>query len=163
MKKTFLMTLVIAAVCASFTTGCTSVVASKVGKQVSVYMPAVIQPEIETKNNIIRGTATVHILFGFLPIRPSEQAVGVNYGINDSSFILNASAAINENIARNAAAYDAIAGAEADIILAPQYVITTKNYLIFKSITCKVKGFPGYIKGVKVLDCQNVDAKFLEN
>jgi len=59
----------------------------------------------------------------------------------------------SEIVARNAAAYKATTSANADIILAPQYVVTTEDYFVYKSINCKVKGYPGYIKGVKVVDC----------
>ena len=138
--------------------GCTNIEASKVGNPVSVHIPVFVKPDIETKNDVITGSATVHSLFGIFSWGPSCQAVGIDYGTTTAitggalgdllSFTYK-----SELAARNAAAYEATKSANADIILAPQYVITTKDYLIYKSINCKVKGYPGFIKGVRVVDC----------
>ena len=47
---------------------------------------------------------------------------------------------------------NAVISQYADIILAPQYVLTTKDYFLYKSINCKVKGFPGFVKGIEVVE-----------
>lgn len=157
MKKSLILAGV-ASVIALIGTGCTSIEASKVGDQVQVNMPVFVKPTVETKDTVINGSATVHSIFGIFSWGPNSQAVGVDYGINSIATggvfdNLLTYTSKSEMVARNAAAYEATTSAKADIILAPQYVLTTKDYFVYKSINCKVKGFPGYIKGVKVVEC----------
>ena len=158
MKKTLFMTSVLAGVMALLGTGCSSIEASKVGDQVSVHMPVFVKPTVETKDTVINGSATVHSILGIFTWGPNAQAVGVNYGTSAAITggvlgDLLSFTSKSEIVARNAAAYKATTSANADIILAPQYVVTIEDYFIYKSINCKVKGYPGYIKGVKVVDC----------
>lgn len=158
MKKSLLMIGFIAGAVSLIGTGCSSIEASKVGDQVQVNMPVFVTPTVETKDTVINGSATVHSILGIFSWGPNSQVVGVNYGINAdvTGGVLGdllSFTSKSEMVARNAAAYEATTSAKADIILAPQYVLTTKDYFVYKSINCKVKGFPGYIKGVKVIDC----------
>lgn len=157
MKKTFFMISFIAGAIALFGTGCTNIETNKVGDQVSVHMPVFVKPTIETKDTVISGSATVHSILGIFTWGPNAQAVGINYGVaaagGGAVGDLLSFTKTSENVARNAAAYNATTSANADIILAPQYVVTIEDYFVYKSINCKVKGYPGYIKGVKVIDC----------
>ena len=157
MKKNLFVASCVAVFIAIFSTGCTSIEASKVGNPVTVHMPVRIKPTVETKNTMISGSATVHSILGIFTWGPNAQAVGISYGGNSVIFNgvlgdLFSFTSQSEIVARNAAAYNATTSADADIILAPQYVLTTEDYFVYKSINCKVKGFPGYIKGVKVID-----------
>ena len=158
MKKAFFMFSIVAGAVILLGAGCTSIEASKVGNQVSVHMPVIVKPTIETKDIMIDGSATVHSILGIFTWGPNAQAVGVDYGtvtavgggvLGDLLSFTSKS----EIVARNAAAYKATTSANADIILAPQYVVTIEDYFFYKSINCKVKGYPGYIKGIKVVDC----------
>lgn len=158
MKKSLLVFAVSVAAMVMLGTGCTSIEANKVGDQVSVHMPVFVKPTIETKNTEINGSATVHSILGIFTWGPNAQAVGVNYGVRTDvqGGILGELLTFtgkSEIIVRNAAAYRATNSVKADIILAPRYVVTVKDYFIYKSINCTVKGYPGYIKGVKVVDC----------
>lgn len=155
MKKTIIVSMCAAGVLAILGTGCTSVETNRVGNQLQVNMPVMVQPTIETGNQVINGSATVHSIFGIFTWGPSEQAVGVDYGVASNgggtlSELLSFTAK-SEVVARNAATYNATTSAKADIILAPQYVLTVNDYFFYKSINCKVKGFPGYLKSVKVV------------
>lgn len=157
MKKSILALAVVAGASLLFGNACTSIEASKVGNQVQVQMPVFVKPTVEAKNTLINGDATVHSIFGIFTWGPSSQAVGVDYGFATSITggalgDLLSFTSKSEAVARNAAAYDATTSSGADIILAPQYVLTTKDYFVYKSINCKVKGFPGYVKGVKIVD-----------
>ena len=157
MKKTFFLTALIAGAMTMVGSGCTNIEASKVGEHVSVHMPVVVQPTIETKNTVITGSATVHSIFGIFTWGPNAQAVGVDYGLdnNTSGGIIGDLLSFTSTsaiAARNAAVYKATASADADIILAPRYVVTVEDWFIYKSINCKVEGYPGYIKGVQVVD-----------
>jgi len=158
MKKTLFMLSLVTGAVILLGSGCTSIEASKVGDQVSVHMPVLVKPTIETKDTLINGSATVHSIFGIFTWGPNAQAVGVDYGTatavtGGALGELLSFTSKSEIVARNAAAYKATTSANADIILAPQYVVTTEDYFVYKSINCKVKGYPGYIKGVKVVDC----------
>jgi hypothetical protein len=157
MKTNFLVLSFIVGGLVLFCSGCTSVKANKVGEQISVTMPVVVKPIIETQDTLISGSATIHSLFGIFTWGPSTQAVGIDYALDETvkggelgnllSFV-----GISEIVARNAAAYNATVTADADIILAPRYIITVTDLFIYKKISCEVKGYPGFIKGVKVTD-----------
>lgn len=166
MKKAIAMSMCAASVLAIVGTGCTSIETNRVGNQVQVNMPVVIQPTIETKDQVINGSATVHSILGIFSWGPNAQAIGVNYGVlganggnccvvgaNGGGLLVDllSFTSKSEIVARNAAAYNATTSVKADIILAPQYVLTTEDYFFYKSINCKVKGFPGFVKGVKVI------------
>ena len=146
---------------AALVAGCTNMETNRVGEQVSIHMPVYIHPDVEVKNERISGSATVHCILGIFCWGPSEWAVGLNYGT--AGFQLGADlvrfsnellpvVSTSEALARNAAAYDAAQKGEADILLAPQYVLTTDNYFLYKKVKCEVKGFPGALKGVEVVD-----------
>lgn len=161
MKKSFFAVAFASAAVAMIATGCTSVEANKVGDQVHVVMPVYVKPDIETSNNLISGEATLHsILGGLITWGVDSQAVGVDYRNSDPSSSKDgifgqyrAMLVGDESIARNGAAYDATTKANADIILTPRYVTKSESFWIFyKRVNCKVKGFPGYIKSVKVVD-----------
>ena len=165
MKKTLLTFAAGVGAVAMLATGCTSIEASKVGDPVQVQMPVKVQPKVETKNQLITGSATVHSILGIFTWGPNAQAVGVLYGTEvavggGALGDLLSFTSKSEIVARNAAAYNATTGAQADIILAPQYVLTTDDYFFYKSINCKVKGFPGYVRGVEVIQpsCEAVPA-----
>lgn len=157
MKKSLLAFSILAGAVALMGSACSHIEVNKVGEQVSVSMPVLIQPDVETKNEKISGSATVHSILGIFTWGPNAQAIGVNYGVNASNNggalgDLLSFTTQSENVARNAAAYNATTAANADIILAPQYVLTTKDYFFYKSINCEVKGFPGFVKSVKVVN-----------
>lgn len=163
MKKNLFAKILFVSLMVLLGAGCTSIESSKVGNQVSVRMPVFVKPTIETKDTVINGSATVHSIFGIFTWGAKAQAVGVNYGTytavtgGELGNLLTFTSK-SEIAARNAATYEATASVNADIILAPQYTVTIEDYFVYKSINCKVKGYPGYIKGVKIVDCQTPNA-----
>ncbi len=158
MKKQMLALGLLAGVVAMMGTGCINYEASKVGQQVAVNMPVLVKPDIVTKNTLIEGEATVNCLFGLITWGVDSQAVGVNYGVPGTEAGILPLPDPNA-VARNGAAWDATKKGDADIILAPRYEVTTEDYFVFKKINCKVKGYPGNIKGVTVVDCPPPPAK----
>ena len=111
MKKSFSALSVIAGVVAMLVTGCSTIETNKVGRQVNPQIPVLIKPQIETKNNVINGEATVHSILGIFTWGPNAQAVGVDYGtgsgvIGGSLGDLLSFTSKSEIVARNAAAYD---------------------------------------------------------
>ncbi len=151
MKKKFFGLALAAGAMMLAGTGCSSIESSKVSAQVNVKFKEVkVDADIEAREQQVTGSATVHTLFGFLVWGANAEAVGVDYygtgWLDVSSFFISPSTLK----ARNAAAYNALAPLKADLILAPQYTLTTEDFLIYKKVNCKVKGFPGFVKKVKI-------------
>lgn len=147
MKKMFILALA-AFGCAAISTGCISTEANRVGDQIAVKMELRVNPQVDVKNQKISGSAAVHSVLGFINWGVSAQAVGVNFGTSADAFSLLPS---GENVAKNGAVYNACLKNKADLLVAPQYVITKKDFIVYKVVQCQVTGFPGTVKGVKVL------------
>jgi hypothetical protein len=98
----------------------------------------------------ISGQASVTKILFFTLGSDSNYEDGVVYagaGTRSAIPLLGGNGAISK--AKAAAAYKAIHNSGADLIVAPQYVIHTKDYTIFKTITAKVTGYAGHIKSIK--------------
>lgn len=147
MKKMLLLALA-AIGCATISTGCISTEANRVGDQISVRMILRVDPQVDVKNQKISGSAAVHSVLGFINWGVNAQAMGVNFGTTADAFSLIPS---GENVARNGAVYNACTKNKADLLIAPQYVIKTKDFIVYKVVQCQVTGYPGTVKGVKVL------------
>jgi hypothetical protein len=147
MKKMLLLALA-AVGCAVLSTGCISTEANRVGDQISVKMSLKLDPQVDVKSQKVSGSAAVHSVLGFINWGVNSQAVGVNFGT--SADFLNI-VPNGENVAKNGAVYNACIKNKADLLVAPQYVITKKNFIVYQVIQCQVTGFPGYVKSVKVV------------
>ena len=79
MKKSLFVFSAIAGAASMLFTGCSTIEANKVGEQVAVRIPVLIQPKIETNDQMISGSATVHSILGIFTWGPKAKAVGVNY------------------------------------------------------------------------------------
>lgn len=145
MNKIFMMITVV--VLGIVSTGCTSFETNRVGEQVKVDMAVKVEPEIEAGKQMVEGNATVNCLFGLFTWGVDSQALGVNYTNNGISGGLFTSSA---DIAKNGAAYNACTDAKADLLLAPRYNLTVKDYFVFKTVKCQVKGYPGVLKSIKI-------------
>lgn len=147
MKKMFLFALAAVAVTV-FSAGCssTSVVTNRFGQQIEMRMQKVtFAPEITVGDKYVSGTSSTTVYCGFIRIgETSKQAVGVSFS-GDNSFWGSADAY------QRAAIYDACLKSKADILIAPQYTTTAEGNFFKKTVSCTVKGFPGFIKGVKLL------------
>ena len=147
MKKMVLFALA-AGVVTIFVAGCssTSVVTNRFGQQVELRMQKVtFAPEITVGDKYVSGTSSTTVYCGLIRIgETSKQAVGVSFS-NESSFWGGADAY------QRAAIYDACTKSNADILVIPQYTTTTEGNFFKKTVTCTVKGFPGFIKSVKIL------------
>ncbi len=151
MKKSIAASLCAAGALALAGVGCTNIETNRPGSQLEIVMPVVIQPEIEVGAEQISGSATIHSILGIFSWGVDSQAVGVDYGVDTLDRDLLAVFSSSDITARNAAMYDAVTKGKADVMMAPQYVLTVDDYFFYKSINCKVKGYPGVLKGVKVV------------
>ena len=57
--------------------------------------------------------------------------------------------ASGDQVAKQGATYNACEAAKADVILGAKYKLDIADYFVYKTIKCKVTGYPGTIKGVK--------------
>ncbi len=149
MNKSFIA-VVAGGMLALVATGCTSFETNRTGNPVEIKMQAEVKPEIEAGKNMVDGHARVNCLFGIFTWGVDSQAVGVNYGTGDSGglgFFSNPA-----DMARNGAAFNACNDSKADLLLAPRYNVTVKDYFVFKTVDCDVKGYPGKLKSIKVIN-----------
>ncbi len=51
---------------------------------------------------------------------------------------------------KSAAAYNAVRGSGADVLINPSYIVEDTNFLLFREIDVTVTGYAGKIKGFKV-------------
>lgn len=91
----------------------------------------------------ISGESTSSYFLIFQVGGDNKFADGMSYS-SESQF--NAIFKARENKTKSAAAFKAVKGSGADIIVHPNYEIQINNYLIFKQIKVKVTGYAGYFK-----------------
>ncbi len=133
-------------------TACAGLEANKAGNDVQISMPLHVEPDVQVGNSPVYGSATVHsFLFGLIRIGDGKQAIGIDYFEKPEIITLSKPWLLYGQIAaRNAAAYDAMKKANADIILAPRYEVEYLDLLIYSRFDCEIKGYPGRINGVRV-------------
>ena len=131
-------------------TGCSSFETNRQGQPIDIRMPLDVIPNVVAQDTKVAGSAKVSCLFGIFTWGCEKQAVGVTYGTPaEGASFLKFFVGAND-VARNGAAYDACSKANADILLTPQYDLTVKDYFVFKTVDCQVKGFPATIKNVTI-------------
>lgn len=101
--------------------------------------------DVTVGKKVVAGEATVHNLFGIISWGVSSFA--------DDAFAVTTNLPIKlatgDTVAKQGAAYNACAAAKADVILGAKYKLDITDYIVYKSIKCKVTGYPGTINGVK--------------
>jgi hypothetical protein len=104
-----------------------------------------LTPDIEVGKHI-HGYGKRNVLLGF-----------ITWG--DKSFAENAGATGfgEATKAKKAAAYEALTEGKADILIGAQYVVTERNYIIFKSYKAEAMGFAGNFKNVRQVKEFNTD------
>jgi hypothetical protein len=98
---------------------------------------AKLTPDV-TVGQKVQGFGQRNVLFGF-----------IKWGNN--KYAENAGAQGNNDYvkAKKAAAYNALSGDGADILVGPQYTVTEKNYLIFQRYEAQATGFVGNFNNVR--------------
>ena len=146
MKKSLFALSVIAGAVALMVTGCssTSVETNRFGGPLDVEMKVKVFPQIQVGEGCITGSSLTTVYCGFIKIGDtSRQVSGITFNAEKSIWS-------GSNAYQRAAIYDACSKNNADILLAPQYTTTIEGNFFKRTVSCSVKGFPGYIKGVKV-------------
>jgi hypothetical protein len=149
MKKSLFALVVMAGTAMMLLSGCasTSVDTNRFGSQVALKMKEVeFIPQIAVGDEYISGASECTVYCGFIRIGDiSKQASGISFTSGDSIWG-------GADAYQRAAIYDACTKNKADILLAPQYTTTVDGHFFKKTVSCTVKGFPGYIKSVKLVE-----------
>ena len=98
---------------------------------------------------VVAGEATVHNLFGIISWGPTAFADDAFVSVDNGASLLPFKLAMPADLAKQAASYNACAKAKADVILAAKYKLDIADYFVYKTIKCKVSGYPGTVKGIK--------------
>lgn len=123
-------------------TGCTSVNTNDVAKAVSIdRMKVPYEVVLDCKKEKVKNEASVSVLFGFITWGESNFADDTALG--DFSLFSPAGQV------KAAAVYKACKASKSDVLLATKYEIKTKDYFVFKTVKCKVAGYPAKVTGVK--------------
>ena len=119
-------------------TGCASVnqshIYSPVGVSISSEMTADVDVDLSKK---LIGTAKGTYFLGIVKISGDSKYADGYGGLGTTGKV------------KAAAAFDAISKSDGDILVSPQYVVTTKFIFPFKTISVDVGAFEGKIKEIK--------------
>lgn len=99
----------------------------------------------------ISGQSSTNILFNFLAFGGDSQfADGVTYG-GASGGGAGLALPFPDPVAttKAAAAYKAVKSSGADLIVAPRYEVSVKDYFVFKRVDVTVTGNKGSINGIR--------------
>jgi uncharacterized protein YceK len=147
MKNIYLFALMIALVGIS---GCGSLRTSQYSSPVSSTVEANLKANVEVGSKI-HGKATSTTLFWLFTFGPDTFVDGVNYGVATSTNSGLFSGFFGDKFTevKEAAAYDAVSKAGADLIIAPKYTVEYNNYLILNITKASVSGYKGTIKSIQ--------------
>ncbi len=124
-------------------TGCSSLNQSAVSPALEHRATSEFKADVEVGKKTT-GKSTTTVILGFIKLGDNQFADGVGYG---TGFSLGLSGAEG---AKSAAAYKAIKAANADILVAPTYIVKEEGFgPIYTTIEAEVTGFAGTVKGVK--------------
>ncbi len=101
-------------------------------------------------NKVLKGSAQQVTVLWFIDIEKAEQfADGVTYNGGGSGFSLFSGGLVDSTKA--AAAYRAVAKQEADVIVAPQYIVRVESKFLglYKKVTASVTGYAGKIRNIR--------------
>ena len=149
MKK--LLCLIISAIVVFAATGCTTIDTNRSGAQIEITCQKDFEPTVKVSEQAIEAEASVSSLFGIFTWGVNNTAVGVDFGTGASANLIPFFKGAAE-IAREGAVYNACVNNNADFLVTPRYYVTTNDYIVFKTIHCKVIGFPGQIVKVTPID-----------
>jgi len=133
----------------SLITGCSSLHESSPSPALNSKVTADFSADIEV-GNVTKGSAQKIIILG-IPFGDTKYANGVNYGASGSISIFDGIYGYNQvELAKSAAAYNALKKMSADILIAPRYTVDEFNFFyLFRTIDVDVTGYSGSIKSVK--------------
>lgn len=98
----------------------------------------------------ISGESSTNVLFNFLSFGGDNEFVdGVTYGGASGGGGLGLALPDPVSTTKAAAAFKAVKSSGADLIVAPRYEVSIKDYFIFKKVDVKVTGSKGSINSIR--------------
>lgn len=149
MKK--VLGVAVIATAAMMSTGCISKNSAEFSSPLQTQLKAELRPSI-TVGDKISGESSATVLLGIFTLgAPTTVADGIAYTAAGDArpSLLPISRPSLASKVRAAAAYNAVNNAKADIIVAPQYVVETKNFVLFQQVNVKVEGYKGTITKIE--------------
>jgi hypothetical protein len=133
-------------------TGCsTTLNKSQQSSSINIATTSDLTADIDVDmNKTLKGSAQQVTILGFIDLEKSEHfADGVTYNGGGSGFSLFSGGMVESTKA--AAAYRAVAKQEADVIVAPQYVVRVESKFLglYKKVTASVSGYAGKIRNIR--------------
>lgn len=141
MKK-ILLALSLALIITSCTTTRTGALSTPAYAPKAEINPIRANVDVDMNKKLV-GESTSSYFLVFQVGGDNKFADGMSYS-SESQF--NALFKARENKTKSAAAFKAIQGSGADIIVHPNYIVEVHDYLLFKQIKVKVTGYAGYFK-----------------
>lgn len=141
MKK-ILLALSLALIITSCTTTRTGALSTPAYAPKAEINPIRANVDVDMNKKLV-GESTSSYFLVFQVGGDNKFADGMSYS-SESQF--NALFKARENKTKSAAAYKAVQGSGADIIVHPNYVVEVHDYLLFKQIKVKVTGYAGYFR-----------------
>lgn len=144
-----IVTIALVAIICSGVSGCMSVHDQRFSGPLGVdpvdakFEPIVMLADNQPKE---QSSATLHSLLGFISWGPNRFADGVAF---NKGFMSSLGIGPFE-LTKRAAAYNLCQKTGADILVAPRYTVTTKNYIIYSKVEAVVEAFPAKLTGVKL-------------
>lgn len=146
MKKFWQMAAV--ATLIATTSGCVSYNMSQPSAPLSGEVKTDLKADVKV-GETISGESSTNVLFGWLNIGGDTQfADGVSYGAASGGG-MGLPLPDPISTAKAAAAYKAVKSSGSDLIVAPRYEVTVKDYFIFKQVNVKVTGNKGSIQSIR--------------
>ncbi|MEE9412255.1 MAG: hypothetical protein V3V22_04295 [Methylococcales bacterium] len=134
-----------------FLTSCATVNQSEFSNAYEGSVTSELKADIDVGEKI-SGTSSGTVILGILTVGGETTfADGVSYGAeagDDGSSLLNLFGDASKPI-KAAAAYNAISGSNADVIVAPKYITNVTNYYVFKRINVTVSGYKGTVNSIQ--------------
>ena len=141
MKK-ILLALSLALIITSCTTTRTGALSTPAYAPKAEINPIRANVDVDMNKKLV-GESTSSYFLVFQVGGDNKFADGMSYS-SESQF--NALFKARENKTKSAAAFKAIQGSGADIIVHPNYIVEVHDYLLFKQIKVKVTGYAGYFR-----------------
>ena len=142
MKLSKIFSLAGVAILASVVTGCSSVNTSDGASMCELKSKSIdYKPMYTFEKKKVSGCSNLNVLFGLISWGDNKFAENGALG----SLTLFSGAAK----AKAAAVYQACKNSNADTLLGSTYEIEETDYVVFKKVSCKVKGFPAKIVDIE--------------
>lgn len=134
--------VVVAAGCHSFNTN----------KPSATLQPRLVTNELRADIKVgerVTGESNLNVLFGFIAFGgDSNFADGVGYDGITSGGLLGSNPLDKTPQVQAAAAYNALAPVNGDVLISPRYEITVDDFFVFKKIHVKVTGYKGTVNSI---------------